>query len=552
MQFVCVFREIPLTGECNLDENSILGNSKTQELLKIIPNAPKHKQKELVKEYVCIEISNLMDFEPEMIDMDSNFVDLGFDSLTIAEFKLKIENDLNVNISMLDYVDILKLEDLTNIIVKCLRDLKFLGINRMESVAHKIMNTKKIGKTLERDCELDLSIPLNNFAYDPTETVENILLTGATGFLGAFLLKELLEQTNANVFCLVRAEQTKEANLRIQANMEKYKLWTPVYEKRINVVLGDLDTKQLGLSDDEFQSLAGTIDVIYHNGAYVNHICSYNDLKATNVTGTHRIMKLATQKKIKPVHFISTIAVCVRVGWKGVTALAKEEFITNGEGMVSGYPQSKWVAEQSLLKASKEGLPFTIFRLGEVSGDSTTGVSRTDDMFHYFLKLFAEVPGEPVSKKGVIDILAVDYVAKAIVYISNQVENFGRIYHLRHSKPMSMSDFYMILRKIDTEKDVVDNNSWIRNCKQYLKESSDRKMRVIISQLFEKTPFGYLYEGYFRDYQLMAKNTEDVLKGSDIHCPPLNEVLLRNYFDYFFESDFIVRSKKKLEKIEFV
>src|SRR5205823_5245532 len=113
-----------------------------------------------------------------------------------------------------------------------------------------------------------------------------VLLTGVTGFLGAFLLHELLQQTQADIYCLVRAADAEHAILRIRRNLETYLLWDARLEERIIPVIGDLSQPRLGLAEPQFQALSRQIDLIYHNGAAVNFIYPYQQLKATNVLGT--------------------------------------------------------------------------------------------------------------------------------------------------------------------------------------------------------------------------------------------------------------------------
>src|SRR4029453_521432 len=127
-----------------------------------------------------------------------------------------------------------------------------------------------------------------------------ILLTGATGFLGAFLLHELLEKTRADIYCLVRCTDEEEGRARLLASLEGYLPGIRQEVSRIIPVPGDLSQSQLGLTTEEFQMLAGKVDAIYHSAAMVNWVYSYEQLKPSNVNGIREILKLASQVKIKP------------------------------------------------------------------------------------------------------------------------------------------------------------------------------------------------------------------------------------------------------------
>ncbi|RQH19830.1 SDR family oxidoreductase, partial [Okeania hirsuta] len=135
---------------------------------------------------------------------------------------------------------------------------------------------------------------------------QNILLTGATGFVGTYLLDELLQKTSANIYCLIRANDTDLAKQKLKDKLESYLLWNEEkFSSRVIPVVGDLSSKFFGLPTEEFSFLANQIDVIYHSGAWTNHLYPYTILKPTNVLGTQEVLRLASQTYVKPVHFIS-------------------------------------------------------------------------------------------------------------------------------------------------------------------------------------------------------------------------------------------------------
>ena len=129
-----------------------------------------------------------------------------------------------------------------------------------------------------------------------------VLLTGATGYLGAFLIRELVHGTGAQVHCLVRARDEEHARERIRAMMTEMRIWDDAYSARITPVIGDLAQPRLGLSDQAYAALSETIDVIYHSGALVNFIYPYEHLKGANVEGTAEILRLAATTRTIDMH----------------------------------------------------------------------------------------------------------------------------------------------------------------------------------------------------------------------------------------------------------
>ena len=207
-----------------------------------------------------------------------------------------------------------------------------------------------------------------NTCIKPVPVPKHIFLTGATGFIGAFLLHELLQQTpEASIYCLVRSSDAESGKHRIRTNLERYLLWNEKFNSRIIAVVGDLAQPRLGLSEQQFTDLASAIDVIYHNGALVNLIYPYAALREANVLGTQEVLRLASLIKVKPVHFISTLDVFQSSVYSEMNAILEPDELTHCEGLSDGYDQTKWVAEKLVMTARDRGLPICIYRLYQFS-----------------------------------------------------------------------------------------------------------------------------------------------------------------------------------------
>lgn len=185
---------------------------------------------------------------------------------------------------------------------------------------------------------------------------DSIFLTGATGFLGAYLLNDLLNETDANVYCLVRAENETECLTRIVDNLDYY-LLKPKSTSRIKPILGDLDKPKLGLTTDALKQLAETIDVIYHSAALVNFVIPYDQLKPSNVSALHDVLDIAMTHHVKPVHYISTVAIFDSTRCLETEHIYESESLPPGDTVFGGYAQSRWVAEQTMQMAIEKGVP---------------------------------------------------------------------------------------------------------------------------------------------------------------------------------------------------
>ncbi|WP_194815468.1 non-ribosomal peptide synthetase [Nocardia sp. XZ_19_385] len=253
------------------------------------------------------------------------------------------------------------------------------------------------------DTVLDESITAP--ACPPPGAPSAILLTGATGFLGAFLLRELLDRTSATIYCLVRADNETAAHARILAAGARYRIDFSGQEARIVAIPGDLAQPRLGLTAQRFLELAERTDEIYHNGALVNHLEPYDRMRAANVAGTTEVLRLAATARVKPVHYVST------------SSAPPTADLPSG---LPGYVLTKWVAEQLVRAGAQRGIPATIYRPGLITGDSRTGAAGTDDAWWTMLRSMLVTGMAPDLPDAEIAMLPVDHVAATIVRCARQ------------------------------------------------------------------------------------------------------------------------------------
>lgn len=376
----------------------------------------------------------------------------------------------------------------------------------------------------------------DSFGSEPTA----ILLTGATGFLGAFLLSELLRQSRAKIYCLVRAVDGRSARMRIQKNLELYHLWDESYRRRISPILGDISKSQLGLPDEDFRILANQIDSIYHSAAILNYLYSYSQLKASNVRGTREVLKLACQGKTKPLHYISSVVVFEGLAYAGKKVLEADD-PNSSEGIYLGYSQSKWVAERLVTIARDRGLPVNIYRLPFISGHSQTGVGNTDDLACRLMKGYIQMGSIP-DLDDLVDLSPVDYAGRAIVYLSLQKEAINRSFHLNNPNPCHRQNLFDYIRSRGYPLERVSYSQWQERLKN-LSNSQQNALSPLLpffSKRWSKEQLT-IPELYQQDWkpQIDCQATVKALQGSAIACPPADKKLLDTYFSYFIRSGFI-------------
>lgn len=360
-------------------------------------------------------------------------------------------------------------------------------------------------------------------AVPPAAEPANILLTGATGFLGAFLLHELLQQTKAQICCLVRAPNAPEGRQRILKNLEAYQLLGDDPGDRLVPVLGDLAQPGLGLTPPQWPELAEQIDVIHHCGALVRWTYPYAAVRAANVAGTHEVLRLACTRKVKPVHFISSVGVFSSPHCSRETILETDELEASGP-LYMGYAQSKWISEKMVRLAAARGLPVTIHR-PNTTGSSQTGAQNLQDYLFLLLKSCIELGAAPELDLRIAGA-PVDFVGQAIVRLASRPDSVGRTFHLVNPNEILWNDLCGWLREAGYPIRLLPYAEWVPILQEAVKASRSRTL-VSFSPFFTEAMLAQVRLPRFDCQQVVAG-----LAGSGLACPPIDAALLTTLFGY--------------------
>ncbi len=282
---------------------------------------------------------------------------------------------------------------------------------------------------LAREATLDPKIaPLQQPRRASTRVV---MLTGATGFVGRFLLAQLLSDTSAKIYCLVRAQSQRLAEQRLRTTLMYWDLWRDEFESRIAVVNGDLRLPRLGLDEANYRHLSREVDCIYHCATSMNHLEPYAMAKAANVDASRELLELATSETPKTINYISTMGVFGASASDPLRTVDEQTPIDSEQHRHShGYLASKWVAEKIFMIASERGVACNIFRLGLVWADAQLGrfdqlqavyrVMKSCLLSGYAIENYC-YPMAPTP---------VDYVARAVVFLASRHRQGGGLFHI--------------------------------------------------------------------------------------------------------------------------
>jgi thioester reductase-like protein len=277
--------------------------------------------------------------------------------------------------------------------------------------------------------------------------LNQVLLTGGTGFIGPFLIKSLLEQTQAKIHVLVRSSDEVQGRQRLKAAMESMGPCPAglmeMFDERVMPVCGDLGQPKLGLTQDVWDFLAAEMDSIYHNGATVNYLFNYDRMRDANVLGTNEVLKLAFEGKTKSLNYVSTTFI---FGWAVKSVLYETDCNKDMELLDFGYSQSKWVAERVVEDAQKKGLCVRTFRPALVSPSVTGGGNNFDIAVR--LVAFMVNHGIGVDALNQVSFVPADVVANNIVAISTTPGTENKTYHVVRDDYANMMDITNLITKL--------------------------------------------------------------------------------------------------------
>jgi thioester reductase-like protein len=358
-------------------------------------------------------------------------------------------------------------------------------------------------------------------------------MTGVSGFLGQEILELLAKKNQADKFyCLIREAKEQRSEDRLRAILSDIGLKE---DGRILAVNGDMRRDQLGIEDAVYRRLTTEVTQIVHSAADVRFNQPLEKIRAINVQGTKSICEFARACKehnpaFSHLNYIGTAFVAGKR-----TGMVKEGELTDEFGFKNTYEQTKYEAERLVRSYREDGLPVMIFRPSIVVGVSETGKAKPRNVIYPMLKYFSQwsFPVVSVNTEARLDIVPVDFVAKAFVHIASNRENIGKCFHLT-AGPQGNINLKEMLKitadGLNKKVVIVPQRIWATLLRPIIK--------IVRPSLYKNSTLpAYRPYIWWPSPIYSVEETEEALKGSGIRLPD-EERFLKNCVRYAVETDF--------------
>lgn len=424
----------------------------------------------------------VLPYAPASLSLDDDFFKVGGHSLAAARLMIEFQKTMALDVPMsVILAQPATLERMAADVDKLQRGESFVVESRDDLETNG--KGKQMPKPYDEDArELATQLPATfpSRSYIDGSQPHCVFITGATGFVGVYLLAEFLSRKqDISVIAHVRAQSKELGLIRLRKSCEAYGVWSDAWATRIHVVTGSLDSENLGMSETDWQFVANNADAIVHNGARVHWLDSYNELRATNVLGTIKCLELCTVGKPKVFTFISSTSVLDNEYYVNLSQLSLEQ---GGSGVLeaddlegsavdlgTGYGQSKWSSEYLCRLAGRKGLKGSIVRPGYILGHSRSGVTNTDDFLIRMIKGCVELSELP-DIHNTVNMVPVDHVCRVIGAATlNALPEFSVVHVTGHPR-MRLNVFLGLLSEYGYSVKVADYLDWRKTLKEHVFE----------------------------------------------------------------------------------
>ena len=455
------------------------------------------------------------------VGIEDDFFDLGGDSLKAIEFVSKAHNEgIYFNLqNVFDYPTVKQL-------CECIES------GDKQTVSYANVDFTAINTLLDKN-------KVERITSHHNQEVGNILLAGATGYLGIHILADYLDNDNGTAYCLVRGKDKEDSTKRLQDLLSFYFSDKYANNERIEVICSDLQKDKFGLSDEEYTNLFDNVDTVINCAASVKHYGSYQYLYEANVETTKRLIEFCKSANARLIH-TSTLSVSgnsMGDQFDGYVSETEKHFYESslyiGQPLDNVYARSKFEAEKAVLNAMADGLQANIMRMGNLTSRLFDGVFQKNHESNAFLQRVKGIFELKIFPDYLMDLYAeftpIDEAADAIMTIARHFNPRYTVFHINSIKVVYFDKLFQIFNELGYHVDIVDGAVFTASLRETAKQTgTEHIFETFINDMDENDKLNY-------DSNIRIENdyTVEYLKRLGFEWSDIDIEYLRKYVEYF-------------------
>ena len=454
--------------------------------------------------------AELLELPVDDIATDESFFNLGGHSILLSRLLLSIRQVFGRSLSINRFIEAPTLMTLAKL---------------LDDPEHSSVSTLSPQAFIDAEAELNLDpLPISQCG-----DVHKVVVTGANSFLGVHIVEALLAWGATEVACLVRASAEHSAAERFSQALRDNHL-THLDLDRVSVYAADITQPQLGLPDDVYARIDSTFGALVHNAAHVNHVLDYGSLARDNVEPIFECLRLCEGRSKKIFNFVSTLSASSALDADG-QVLEQPAAETPPIYIKNGYNLSKWVGERILQRARDRGVWVNLFRPGNISFNSLTGVCQPHkNRLMLMLKGSIQLGQVPDLSLN-FDLMPVDFLARFIAFHASRYQPTQAVFNLHNPQPLSWDAYVASFRDSGREFSLVSVAEWQR---QLARVDADNALFGVL---------GFYLNGFEEDIGdislISHDNARAGVRQMGASYPEKSPALLRRGADYLKAIDFI-------------
>ncbi|MEQ9367254.1 MAG: SDR family NAD(P)-dependent oxidoreductase [Leptospirales bacterium] len=485
----------------------------------------------------------LAKIEPQDLDIDANFMQIGFDSVASVRMMNRLMKKFNVRIpatAMHEYPTIVTFAKY--LVESGIITPEILEAGKGDGVKPGTVQGQGAGPAAAL-----LTPKIEALELPHTLKTDRIFLTGATGVLAGKILCDLLRNSQSKIYCLVRADDAEHANQRIWSVLAVYdpeRSLQSEFDRRVIPVLGDVTQEYFGQTPADYDRLAAEIDFTIHAAGKTLLVTFYDVLAPINVEGTQRIIDFCLRTEQKYLAYISSFSVMGdRLNFNN-PPFTEHDLEMGQDYDHLPYQETKYHAEKLVRAATDQGLVWNIFRPGNIMGDGRHGHYPLAEVnvkgaYYDIFKTFIET-GTSLMTPIYFDITPVDYVSEGLLYLSMKRPVYRQTFHLTNPDIRRSFEVFRYLENFGYQMEMLTLDEYLQSA---LSGGSRRigTNEAYESQALEMVKYGIEIFGkihYEESSYADCTWTRSILEPAGVDCPNIKE-LVNVYLKYCIEHGYI-------------